>query len=610
MFFQICLLAAGIQLGRTLLKEWQEEERSDEAGPPPSDAPAAPSSAAATDPNQTAPDRPAGPDGDASPQAALQIADSAAREQTLVALVSTGLAVTPPAQGLGGVGVVYGSIPIFKRAAQLLLIGRLGIEVLDSISLLASVAARQFALSSFFLLFYSVAQSVRTKTEREAYRGLRELFQQRPRDVWILRDGTEVSVPLSELGPGDIGVVDAGSAIPVDGVVVHGSARIDQHLLTGSSDPVDKGAGDTVFSTTVVLSGQIQVRVTASGQQTTAAEVSRLLQRTADFASTVEKESKKVADSSVVPILALSALSARSLGPERTLALLSVNTADNMRMVAPYSMLKSLRTAYEQGFLLKDGRALQLLTEVDTVVFAKTGTLTQGQLQVSQIHAVHGVREDDLLSWAAAAESRQAHPIARAIVSEALRRSHVLPPSGEIHLELGYGISATLGQRTTRIGSQRFMELHGIAVPESLQGKAHAVHGRGRSLVYVAQDRSLLGLIELEPVLRPEVAEVLRALRRRNHGLYLLSGDEEAPTRALAEQLRLDDFTAQVLPGDKARIVHQLQQSGRKVCFVGDGITDAQALKQATVSISMGGASTVAMDSAQVVLMDGGLRGL
>lgn len=623
MFFQIFLIAAGIHLGRTLTKEWDElphRRAETEPGPepepepdalPPADADLHAAEADKGGVKEGTDAAPGAADGArAYPQAALAAADAAAQDQLDVAMVSTALTVMPPTQSVGGLGLFVGGLDKLKLAVKYLLLGRIGLELLESINLLSTMATRRFFFSSFTFLLTAVADKIRTRTELDAHRNLQALFEQRPHEAWVLRDGVEVSAALGELTEGDVVVVAAGSQIPVDGIVIEGSARIDQHILTGSAQVVDVTVGDEVLSQTVALSGRLLVRVTASGRKTAAAAVARTLQHTADFAITVERQAKRLSDTTAVPILAMSAVAAPWLGTEGVLALLSVNTIDNMRMVAPYSMLNALRTAYQQGILLKEGHALQRLCQVDTVVFSKTGTLTMAQLQVHAVHPARGVRQEEVLLCAAAAEARQAHPIARAIVEEARRRGIEVPARDDVQLEPGHGLSAGHDAKLTRIGSRQFLELHGIRIPAALLQKETAIHREGRSVIYVARGRSLLGLVELQPMLRPELAHVLQALRQRGKRLYLLSGDNEEPTRALAAQLAIEDYAAQVLPDDKARIVRELQRSGRRVCFVGDGLSDTRALRQAEVSVSMRGAATVATDSAQIVLMDGGLHKL
>ncbi len=614
MFLQICLLTSGLHFGRKLWKEWQDQQAEPAGGADRRDE---------TETRQepwmdlALPVSPAPPEDVESkapaPPGAAQAEEEAVQEQFETAIVATGLTTAaslflPQLRFLGGVSVMYGSIPIFDKARQRVMDERrVGIEVLDSIGLLASIAARQYTISAVMFLFYAGAQKLRLKTESESRKSMLDVFGRQPDDVWTLQNGVEESVPLKSLQAGDVVVVSAGGSIAVDGVVLQGTALVDQHMLTGESALAEKATGDNVYAMTIVSAGKLHVQMKAAGTETTAAEISRILQNTADFATSIEIDSKKLADASAVPILALSALAYPVVGAQGTLAMLNIGIADNMRVVAPFGMLKYLRKAYETGILLKDGRSLQLLPGVDTVVFDKTGTLTEDKLRVRTIHTAGGVGEEDVLTCAATAEYRQTHPIARAIAHEAARRGYVVASTEEASLEVGYGLTTRAGGQTTRVGSKRFMTAHALEIPEALASVEQTAYHQGSSLVYVAQGDAVIGLIELEPTLRPEAMDVIRALKERNLSLYLLSGDHEAPTRAMAERMGFDRYFAEVLPLDKARIIDELQEQGKKVCFVGDGINDAVALKRATVSVSMSGASAAAMDSAQVTLMEQGL---
>ena len=275
--------------------------------------------------------------------------------------------------------------------------------------------------------------------------------------------------------------------------------------------------------------------------------------------------------------------------------------------------------------MIKDGRSLELLKQVDTVIFDKTGTLTLEQPQIETIHVAEeletGVSADTVLSVAAAAEQRQHHPIAKAILSAAEERGLPLPVISDAHYEVGYGLrvslenenASTLSSDTptlVRVGSMRFMEMESLNIPDELMTAEAAGHELGHSFVMVAIGDQLVGAIELRPTIRPGTREVIEALHQRNLKTAIISGDQEAPTRALAGELGIERYFANVLPEEKAAFVAQLQEEGQTVCFVGDGINDAIALKKAEVSVSLRGATTIATDMAQIVLMDQSLQHL
>jgi len=276
----------------------------------------------------------------------------------------------------------------------------------------------------------------------------------------------------------------------------------------------------------------------------------------------------------------------------------------------PLSMLSYLNLASHQGILIKDGRSLETLYKVDTVVFDKTGTLTLEQPEVSMIHCVVNWQETEVLHLAAIAEYRQTHPIARAI--QAAAKQHQLPcvAPDNVDYSLGFGLSVKHEGRIVRVGSTRFMQQENISIPTEIEREQARCAEQGCSLVFVAVDAQLVGALELQAQLRPETMTLIEQLHERGLKLTILSGDHHAPTRHLAERLGIDEYFAEVLPEDKATQIKALQQAGRVVCFVGDGINDAIALQQADVSVSMRGATTIATDSAQVVLTSGSLQQL
>lgn len=626
MFIQACLIAVGIHFGRKFWDSLDEETAPEPEGRPAGNAAPAGREGTSSGSSQSALEVVVA-DEVSAPAVVVEAAggaeshlahheEAAVDEQLRIAVAATGLTLAatlfmPSLRVFGGGAVLYGSIPIFKKAKRLILEEkRIGIEVLDSLGLLASSIARQYTISAIMFLTYAGAQKLRIKTERAARKSMLDVFGSKPDRVWTVEDGVEREVSLSSLKAGNIVVIGAGGSIPADGEVVSGAGMVDQRLLTGESALVEKTPGDQALAMTVVSSGRLYVRVERAGKETTAAQISAILQNTADFASSIELQSKKIADASALPILALSALAWPMVGPGGTVAMLNIGIADNMRVIAPFSMLNYLRKAYDSGILLKDGRSLQLLTSVDTVVFDKTGTLTENELHVCRIHTSAGVAEADVLIWAAALERRQAHPIAHAILGEAHLRGYAMPALEDASYEVGHGISGRIEGALIRVGSRRFLDSAGVSVPASLLEAEKRANGEGRTAVYVARDGQVAGLIEFEAVLRPEAEQVIAALKARNLSLYVLSGDSETPTRKVAERLGLDGYFAEVLPADKARIIGELQQQGKIVCFVGDGLNDAIALERATVSISMRGASAVAVDCAQVMLMEHGIARL
>ncbi|MCB0064328.1 MAG: HAD-IC family P-type ATPase, partial [Caldilineaceae bacterium] len=306
-----------------------------------------------------------------------------------------------------------------------------------------------------------------------------------------------------------------------------------------------------------------------------------------------------------------SALSVPLIGPMGALVILNAHFGYRLSVIGAISILNYLNLAGKQGVLIKDGRALDLLREVDTIVFDKTGTLTQEQPHIDRIHLCGSYHEAAVLAYAAAAESRQSHPIARAILEEAEQRGIAVPAVDEADYKVGFGLKVTQGTQLLRVGSRRFMEMEELEIPASISAVQELCHQQGHSLILVAVDEEVIGALEIHATVRPEARDVLAQLRRHDlTEFYIISGDHTAPTQKLAHDLGIDHYFAEILPHQKAEIIEQLQAEGKTVCYIGDGINDAVALQKAHVSISLRGASTIATDTAQIILMDESIRHL
>jgi P-type E1-E2 ATPase len=274
-------------------------------------------------------------------------------------------------------------------------------------------------------------------------------------------------------------------------------------------------------------------------------------------------------------------------------------------MAAPLAMLSTLALCAQKGVLVKDGRALDILCEIDTIIFDKTGTLTRERPEIGRIVAANGFSPAQILAFAAAAEQRFHHPIALAILDKAADQGLQLPATDETQYRVGYGITVGVDGRRIRVGSRRFMENEGVALSPEIETALAEAHDEGHTMVMVAVDNEIGGALELQAAVRPEVRGIVQGLRDRGiKHVAIISGDHEAPTRKLAQELGMDRYFAQVMPADKAGYVEKLRREGRKVCFVGDGINDAIALKKANVGISLRGATMIATDTAQIVFME------
>jgi len=501
----------------------------------------------------------------------------------------------------------YTTLPSFKGAWKVLTEERrLGVDVLDSIVVMSCVVTGQLLPGSILAWCLCFGRHLVRRTEDNSKKALLGAFGKQPRFVWLLQDDQEIEISIDKLQKGDIVIVRTGEVVPIDGVVVEGLTMIDQHALTGESNPAEKGVGDHVFASTVVVGGKMRVAVEKSGGETASSKIAQILNNTAGYKLASQHKGEQLADKAVIPTLATGALALGTIGPNGATAVLNSDMGTGIRMAAPLAMLSTLALCAQRGVLVKDGRALDLLCEVDTVLFDKTGTLTRERPEIGRMIAANGFTTRQILRFAAGAERRFHHPIALALLQKAEDEGLDLPPTDATQYKVGYGISVGVEGRLIRVGSRRFLE--GIALTPEVEAALDEAHREGHTMVMVAVDDVLGGALELRASVRPEASQIVKGLRERGvKHIAIISGDQEAPTRKLAEQLGMDRYFAQVLPADKADYVEKLQREGRKVCFIGDGVNDAIALKKANVSISLRGATSIATDTAHVVFMEPGL---
>lgn len=470
-----------------------------------------------------------------------------------------------------------------------------------------------FFAGAVSMLLSTFAMKLLHETSDHTKSNLKHIFSSHEKFAWCVLDGVETQVPLNELKPNDIISLHAGATIPVDGTIVSGWASIDEHILNGESQALEKSDGDQVYASTLVVSGKILVRVEKAGTETVAARIGDILYQTADFKNSVNSWGLATADTSARISMILGLIALPTIGLRGAVAMFNSSFGLYMIVLGPLAMLVFLNLASKKGILIKDGRAFQLMRHVDTVVFDKTGTLTLEQPHVAQIHTFAEVDANTVLLYAAYAERKQTHPFATAILKQAQDNQITVPHIDlsdieAAHYTVGFGLSVILtddsAQRhVIKVGSLRYMQLEGLAISPHIEALQQQSSADGHSLVFVAHDAVLIGAIELHATLRPQAKQVIAQLKQQGKAVYIMSGDHAQPTRLLAQQLGVTDYFAETLPETKSALIKQLQDAGKTVCFVGDGINDTIALKQAHVSISLRGASSAATDCAQIILM-------
>ena len=447
---------------------------------------------------------------------------------------------------------------------------------------------------------------------------VRRLVGLQAKTARVLRDGTEVDIPIEQVQPGDLLRVRPGEKVPVDGRVVEGGSTIDESMLTGESMPVTKAVGDEVIGATVNGSGSFVFRATRVGRDTMLAQIVRLVQEAQGSKAPIQRLADTVTGYFVPVVVAIALVTFgiwMAFGPEPrlTFALISFITVliiacpCAMGLATPTAIMVGTGKGAEAGVLIRGGEALEQAHRVDTLIFDKTGTLTLGRPQVARVVPAAGVSEAQLVAVAAAVELGSEHPLGESIVEHARATGVELPAAESFEAAVGHGVHAQIDGQPAIVGSRRLMADHGIDI-EALAADFDTATGDGQTAVFVAHDGRLLGLIAVSDPVRVEAAEAVAALLQRGIEVWLLSGDDRRVAEAVARQVGIDNVIAEVLPADKADRVRELQARGRVVAMVGDGINDAPALAQANLGVAIGTGTDVAIEASDVTLVGGDPR--
>ncbi|MGE5244985.1 MAG: heavy metal translocating P-type ATPase [Betaproteobacteria bacterium] len=449
---------------------------------------------------------------------------------------------------------------------------------------------------------------------------IRQLLGLAPKTARIVRDGREEDVPLPVVQVGDVLRVRPGEKVPVDGVVLDGGAAVDESMVTGESMPVDKRAGDRVIGASLVSSGTFTMRADRVGGETMLAQIVRMVAEAQRTRAPIQRLADRVAAVFVPAVVLAAAVAfvAWSLwGPEPRFAIALVNAVAvliiacpcALGLATPMAIMVGTGEGARAGVLIKNADALELLGRVDTLVVDKTGTLTEGRPDVTAVETGAAIADAELLRLAAAVERGSEHPLAAAIVKAAEARALAIPAVIDFTAVPGKGVSGRVDGHALVLGTVEMMRAHGIEAG-AFGSRADELRREGQTVLLVAIDGRVAGLIAVADRIRPSTPEAVRSLRADGVRVVMLTGDNRATAAAIARQLGIDDVRAEVLPGDKRAIVEDLQRGGRLVAMAGDGVNDAPALAQASVGIAVGTGTDVAMESAGITLVKGDLRGI
>ena len=469
-----------------------------------------------------------------------------------------------------------------------------------------------FESAGMILALVTVGKYLEERSKGKTTGAITALLALAPDVAVVRRSGTEVTVATGQIKAGETVIVRQGGRIPVDGTVTRGSGAVDESALTGESMPVEKIPGSKAVSATVLTGGYLEMTADRVGADTTLSQIVRLMEQAASSKAPISRLADRISAVFVPVVISIAVLAAilwatvGGMGVRFCLsigiAVLVISCPCALGLATPVAITVATGKAAEKGILIKSAASLELLGRVNTVVLDKTGTVTEGKPQVTDVLCVPGVTEEELLCAAASLEKPSGHPLADAIVQEAARRSIPLCGVSDFTTVSGGGVQAVLDGKTLYAGNDRYMDLIGAGV-SVLRSAAEALAAQGKTPLYFAEEHRLLGVVAVADVVKPDSAAAIAALRRGGCEVVLLTGDNQRTAEAIARQVGVDRVIAQVLPQDKARCIQELQREGRLVAMVGDGVNDAPALVTADVGLAIGAGTDVAIESADVVLM-------
>jgi heavy metal translocating P-type ATPase len=513
-----------------------------------------------------------------------------------------------------GATIILGAMPVFKRAWDAIQQERqLTIDFLDGLAIALHTGQGHFFAPAFMLGLVEGGEAIRDLTARGSERASLDLLDCLSKTAFVIRDGQVVEIPTQEVVPGDHVVVYPGDQIPIDGTVLEGTGIIDQCKLTGESVPVTRSMGEEVFASTLLVDGTLTILAERTGNNTRAGVIVNLMQAAPVHDTRVENYAAQVANQFVLPTLLIgTGVGLFSGNLNRAIALLTLDFGTGIRVSVPTTILSALTYAARNGVLIRSGRAIEILATIDTVVCDKTGTLTIGHAGVNDIDIMEDrFTKHEVLCLAASAEKGLTHPIAEAIVHHAKDQNVALKECEEWEYKVGLGAFAKIDGMQILVGSPRFMKQENINL-EPYDLRYPDAKSGGQSLVYIAGDGKLLGVIRYSDPPRPESKDVIRELNRMGVTVHMLTGDVTRVAHSIANNLGIkpDHVYAEAFPERKVEVVKDLHDSGRTVAFCGDGINDSAALAYADVSVSFAGATDIARETADIVLMEDDLRGL
>lgn len=485
-------------------------------------------------------------------------------------------------------------------------ISKISSALLITIAMIAAIVIGDLFAAGEVAFIMAIGAILEEMTTNRARKGLRKLISLTPTQGRKITDGKEEMISAEEIRQGDTLRILPGETIPVDGVILSGETSIDQSIMTGESLPVDKGAGEEVFCGTMNRFGTIDITATKVGEDGSLQKLIRMTQEAENKKAPMARVADKAA-SWLVPVALVIAIISGLVKQDIVTAVtvLVVFCPCALVLATPTAIMAAIGQATKRGVVIKSGEALEKMGKVDTIAFDKTGTLTYGHLEVSDVLPfLEGMSSDTLLSLAASVESKSEHPLGKAIVKCAKQKEIPVVESTSFKMTAGRGVAAEINGRALLCGSERFLEENRITLTTTIAATLERLRTEGKASILVAEGTQCIGILALSDVLRPEAKNMVERLNAMHTQIVLLTGDNQKTADYFAGQAGITEIRAELLPEEKVKSIDTLQDKGRIVCMIGDGVNDAPALKTASVGVAMGSmGSDIAVEAADIALM-------
>jgi heavy metal translocating P-type ATPase len=508
--------------------------------------------------------------------------------------------------GIALAATLFGGYTRFVSGFRDMYHRKITVNVFVTVALIATMAVGQFLSAALIVFIMSVVGAFESYTLDKTKKNIRNLLNFAPKMANVRR-GTEVITMLAvEVQTGDIVIIRPGERIPVDGIVVTGASSVNQAPITGESVPVEKTVGNEVFSATMNETGHLEVRTTRVGEDTTLARIVHLVEGAQGTRAPIQGIADRFTTWFLPVVLVIAAIGYLLSGKVLVfVSILLVACPCAFAIATPTAVTAGISNLARRGVLIKGGSFLELSGKLDTLLVDKTGTFTLGKPQVVEVVPLPGYLEADVVLLAATGEKFSEHPLARAILAAAAARNITVPDPDEFKSETGMGITARSGEHNLIIGKPEFIETKGMKIGEEALGIVTKQMDQGRTVIMVARDSTVTGLIAIADEIRPGTAEAITELRKMGiKNIVMLTGDNATVAKAVSASIGVDSYQANLLPEQKLDVVKELQAKGQIVGMIGDGINDAPALAKADVGIAMGASGTdVAIETADITLM-------